>query len=46
MLLVARTEVTLKVRFSDKVVGLMKLDKTQRLIGLLHAVLILLSCSL
>jgi len=46
MLLVARTEVTLKVRFSDKVVGLTKLNKTQRLDGLLHAFLILMSCSL
>jgi len=45
MLSVARKEVTLKVLFSDKVVGLTKLDKTQRLVGLLRAVLILMSCS-
>jgi len=46
MLLVARKGVMLKVQFSDKVVGLTKLDKTQRLVGVLCAVLILMSCSL
>jgi hypothetical protein len=39
MLLVARKGVTLKVQFSDEVAGLTKLDKTQRLVGLLHSVL-------
>lgn len=34
-----KQEVTLKVRLNDKVVGLMKLDKTQRSIVLLYAVL-------
>ena len=36
----------LQVQFNDKVAGLSKLDKTQRMIGLLCAVLKVMSCSL